>query len=98
LPVSVFSLQYAVSFHTFRPGPFNPCNSQAAKDVRASQDTLIDIFERIEGFFRHLEIYADVPPTPEMTYIIIQMMVEVLCILGIVTNEIKQGRKGEQFT
>ena len=66
--------------------------SQAAKDAQASQDTLIDIFERIEMFFRRLEIYTEVPPTTEMTYIIIQIMVEVLSILGIATKEIKQSR------
>jgi hypothetical protein len=71
------------------------CNtyvSQAAKDVRASQDTLVDIFERIEMFFRRLEIYTEVRPTAEMTNIIIQIMVEVLSILGIATKEVKQGR------
>jgi hypothetical protein len=71
------------------------CNShifQAAKDARATQDTLIDIFERIEMFFRRLEIYTEVPPTVEMTDIIIQIMVEVLSILGIATKEVKRGR------
>ena len=65
---------------------------QAAKDARASQDTMIDIFERIEMFFRRLEAYTQVPPTTEMTDMIIQIMVEVICILGIATKEIKQGR------
>ena len=66
--------------------------SQAAKDVQTSKDTLVDIFERIESFFRRLEIYTEVPPTSEMTDIIVQIMVEVLSILGIATKEIKQGR------
>jgi hypothetical protein len=66
--------------------------SQAAKDARASQDTLIDIFERIEMFFRRLEIYTEVPPTIEMTDMIIQIMVEVLSILGMATKEVKRGR------
>jgi hypothetical protein len=74
------------------------CNtdfSQAAKDVRASQDTLVDIFERIEMFFRRLEVYTEVSPTSEMMDIIIQIMVEVLSILGIATKEIKQNRISE---
>ena len=66
--------------------------SQTAKDVRASQDTLVDIFERIEMFFRRLEIYTKAQPTTEMTDIIIQIMVEVLSILGVATKEIKQSR------
>ena len=43
-------------------------------------------------FFRRLEIYTEVPPTTEMMDIIIQIMVEVLSILGIATKEFKQGR------
>ena len=76
-------------------GLSNTYVTQAAKDVRAGQDTLIDIFERIECFFRRLEVYTEEPPTPEMTDIIIQIMVEVLSILGIATKEIKQGRMSE---
>ena len=55
----------------------------------------MDIFERIESFFRRLEIYINVPPTPEMMDIIMQIMVEVLLILGIATKEMKQGRTSE---
>ena len=66
--------------------------SQTAKDVRASQDTLIDVFERIEMFLRRLDVYTGVPPTNEMVDLIIQIMAEVLSILGIATKEVKQGR------
>jgi hypothetical protein len=71
------------------------CNAyicQAAKDARESQDTLIDIFERIAMFFRRLEIYIEVLPTIEMMDIIIQIMVEVLSILGTATQELKRGQ------
>ena len=37
------------------------------------------------------------PPTTEMTEMIIQIMVEVLSILGIATKDIKQGRISEYF-
>jgi hypothetical protein len=64
----------------------------AAKDVRGDQNTLIDVLERMEGFFRRLEIYTEVPATTEMMDTIILIMVEVLSILGIATKEVKQGR------
>ncbi|KAI0277802.1 hypothetical protein BGY98DRAFT_934155 [Russula aff. rugulosa BPL654] len=64
----------------------------ATMDVRASQDNLIDIFERMENFFRRLEIYTEVSPTPEMIDIIVKILVEVLSILAIATKDIKQGR------
>ena len=46
-------------------------------------------------FFRRLGIYTDVSPTKEMMDLIIQIMVEILSILGIITKEIKQGRISE---
>ena len=69
--------------------------SQAAKEVRASKDTILDVFERIEMFFRRLEVYTEVPPTAEMMDTIIRIMVEVLSILGLATKEIKQSRLSE---
>jgi hypothetical protein len=73
-------------------GHCNTYISQAAKDVRTSQDTLINIFERIEMFFRCLEVYTEVRLTMEMMDIIVQIMVGVLSILGIATKETKEGR------
>ncbi|KAH9034285.1 ankyrin repeat-containing domain protein [Lactarius hengduanensis] len=64
----------------------------AAKDVYASQDLLVDIFERIENLFRRLEIYTKVTPTPAMTDVIANIMVEVLDIPVIATKEMKQSR------
>ena len=74
------------------------CNAhvcQVAKDVRASQETLVDIFERIENLFARLAIYTEVPPTPQMVDIMVKIMVEVLFILGVATKEIKEGRTSE---
>jgi hypothetical protein len=69
--------------------------SQAAMDVHASQDILIEIFECMESFFQRLEIYTTVSPPPEMIDIIVKIMVEVLSILGIATRKMKQGRTGK---
>ena len=49
----------------------------------------------MEGFFRRLEIYAAVRPTAEMMDTIIQIMVEILSILGLATKEIKESRLSE---
>ncbi|KAH9047747.1 hypothetical protein EDB84DRAFT_1673406 [Lactarius hengduanensis] len=65
---------------------------QAVKDVRASQNALVDLFERMEYFFMRLQKYIDIRPTAAMTDIIVKIMVEVISILGIVTKEIRQGR------
>ena len=65
---------------------------QAAKDVSAAQEALIDIFEQIDNFFQRLETYTEVRPSAAMTDIIAKIMVEVLNVLGIATKEIRQGR------
>ncbi|KAI9447685.1 hypothetical protein H4582DRAFT_2123996 [Lactarius indigo] len=67
----------------------------AAKDVEASQGVLIEVFERIENFFRRLEVYSDVPPSPAMTDMMVKIIVEVLDILGTATKEMKQSRASE---
>ena len=66
--------------------------------MQAGQDILVNIFERVESFFRRLEVYTNVPPTTEMTEMSVQIMVEVLSILGIAMKELKQSRMSEQFT
>ena len=79
-------------FNTFPVGCCNAYFSQTVKDIRAGKDTLVDMFERIEKFFRRVEVYTEAQPTSGMMDIIIQIIVEVLSILGIATEEIKQSR------
>ncbi|KAH9031840.1 hypothetical protein EDB84DRAFT_155858 [Lactarius hengduanensis] len=64
----------------------------AAKDLNEDQGTLVDIFEQIENFFKRLEIYTEVSPTPAMKDTMVKIMVEVLDILAIATKESKQSR------
>jgi len=89
--------EYFFSFNQFRA--YRDAKlSQAAKAVSDSQDVLATVFERIENFFRRLEIYVEVPPTAGMTDIIVKIMVEVLSILSIATKDIKQSRASELIT
>ena len=52
----------------------------------------MDLFGRMEYFFKRLETYIKVRPTAAMIDAIVKIMVEVISILGIVTKEIRQGR------
>ncbi|KAI9432639.1 hypothetical protein BJY52DRAFT_1231784 [Lactarius psammicola] len=70
---------------------------QAIKDVRASQNALVDLFSRLEYFFKRLEKHIEVRPTAEMTDVIVKIMVEVLLILGIATKEVEQGQTSMPF-
>jgi hypothetical protein len=69
--------------------------SQAAKDVAASQDALVDLFRRVESFLGRLETYTHVSLSDEMTDVIVNIMAEVLSILAIATRDIKEGRGSE---
>jgi hypothetical protein len=51
--------------------------------VSASQDQLIDIFNRIERSFCLLEIYTSITSTTTMTNMMIDITVKVLTILAI---------------
>jgi len=63
-----------------------------AKDVGASYDALVDIFECIENSLRPLKIYTEIPPTPAMTEAVIKIIIELLSVLALATKQIDQGR------
>jgi len=61
--------------------------------VKASYDALIEIFECIEGFVRRLMIYTKIEqPTPAMTEVVIRIMVELISVLALATEQIRKGR------
>jgi len=56
---------------------------------------LIDLFERIERFFKRLESYTERTPSEAMANMTAEVMVEILSVLAIVTVEIKQRRRSQ---
>jgi len=50
---------------------------------------------RIEGFFKRLVSYTEIPATAAMTDVIVAIITEVLSILAIATKEVKRGRSSE---
>ena len=65
---------------------------QAAGGVTSSYEALLDLFECLGNFLKRLEIYTTIPPTPIMSDIIAKIMVQLLSVLALATNQIKQGR------
>ena len=59
---------------------------------------LIDLFERIGRFFKRLESYTERMPSEAMTDMMVEVMIEVLSVLAIVTVEIKQKRRSQFIT
>jgi hypothetical protein len=75
-----------------RPTPCHIRSFQEAKYVRESYDALVDIFECIENFLRRLRVYTEIPLTPEMTEMVIKILVELLSVLALATKQINRGR------
>ena len=63
--------------------------------MRTSHDALIELFERIESFFKRLGIYTQVSFTTEMAEVFVKIVAEVLTILSIATKEVKRKRASE---
>jgi hypothetical protein len=66
--------------------------------VNASRDMLVDLFERIESFFKRLESHTELKPSEAMTDMMVKIMVEVLSVLAVVTVEIKERRRSQFIT
>ncbi|KAF8260659.1 hypothetical protein EI94DRAFT_883670 [Lactarius quietus] len=66
--------------------------SLAAKDARASHGAIIDLFERIESFFKRLEVYTQISLTTKMAEVLVKIVIELLSILSIATKEVRRRR------
>ena len=69
--------------------------TQVAKDVRANQNVLIELFEPIASFFRRLKAYTEVPMTEAIKHIMVMIMAKVLELIAIATKELKLSRTSE---
>jgi hypothetical protein len=58
---------------------------------------LVDLFTRIENFFKRFETYAEVRLPDGMTELIIKITVEILGILALTTKWIKQRFTSESI-
>ena len=63
----------------------------------ASHQVLIELFNRIQGFFGRLNTYTEVPPTPAVMDALAKIMAEVLSILAIATKGMKEKRASESI-
>ena len=68
---------------------------QTIKDSNSSYDAIINLLETIEHFLGRLDIYIGLPLTADMRKIVVQIMVEVLSTIALVTSQIKQRRPCE---
>jgi hypothetical protein len=60
-----------------------------ARDARASHGAVIDLFECIEGFFKHLEVYNQILLNMKMAEVLVKIVIELLSILSVATKEVR---------
>ncbi|KAH9059129.1 hypothetical protein EDB87DRAFT_806173 [Lactarius vividus] len=61
----------------------------AAKSIVASR---VELFDRIESFFRRLKTYTEVPPTQAVMDVLVRIIAEVLSIIAVATKGVKEKR------
>jgi hypothetical protein len=62
------------------------------RDVIASYEALLNVFERIQFFLQRLSHYAAVPLAPEMTELLAKIMAQILSILALSGKTMKETR------
>jgi hypothetical protein len=70
-------------------------NFQVVRDVVASHDKLIHLFERINFFLQRLDIHTEIPLTNDLTELLGKIMAELLSILAISTKEMTDRKMSE---
>ena len=62
------------------------------RDVIASYEALVHLFERIQFFLQRLNHYTAVSLTPEMTELLAKIMAQILSILAFSAKTMKETR------
>ncbi|KAH9992213.1 hypothetical protein BJV74DRAFT_977480, partial [Russula compacta] len=62
----------------------------AAIEVEGSYDAILDFFEPLANFLGRFHIYAKIPSAMYDT--VVKILVEILSVLALATNQIKQGQ------
>ena len=65
--------------------------------MSASHDVLLDLFGRIDGFFKRFKVYSRSSPNTELAEVLAKVVVKVLNILSIATKEVEKSRTSQSL-
>jgi len=68
---------------------------QLAKGIISNCDALVNLLESIKHFLNRLNIYTRIPPMPAVDEIVVKILVELISMLALVTDELKQRQSSE---
>jgi hypothetical protein len=72
--------------------------NQAANGVISSYDALADMLESVEHFLKRLKIYTETSqPMPSVDEIVVNLLVELISMLVLVTQKLKKRRARESL-
>ena len=63
--------------------------------MSASHDVFLDLFQRMEDFFKRFKVYSRSFLNTELAEVLVKVVVKVLNILSIATKEVEQSRASE---
>jgi hypothetical protein len=69
---------------------FSKHSNQVVKDVIASYETLVNLFERTQFFLQRLNRYITASLTAEMTELLGKILAQVLSVLALSTKKMKE--------
>ena len=65
--------------------------------MTASHDALLDLFGRMEDFFKRFKVYSQSSLNTDLAEVLVNVVVKVLNILSIATKEMEQSRASESL-
>ena len=65
--------------------------------MSASHDTLLDLFWRLDNFFKRFKVYSQSFVNAELAEVLVRVAVKVLNIFSIATKEVEQSRASGSF-
>jgi hypothetical protein len=71
--------------------------NQVANGVISSCDVLADLLESIQHFITRLKVYTEISRTPAIDKVVVNLIVELISTLALVTRKLKQRRFREFF-
>ena len=71
------------------------CGSQAAKNVSAHYDTIVDMFEELRGFVDRLGVLNQQNITVPIKKVVVEILAQFLSTLGVTMKSVRQKRPGE---
>ena len=86
-------MYYSLSFPPVPVSAVLMPNLKAATSVSKDYDALIELFGRLESYLRRLQVFSMIPPA--LGQILVKIMVELLEVFALTTQQINQGRLSE---